>query len=225
MSTTIKQDFLNLENKEFFIDYFDLLISRITNFNMSIEKDIGNSQNNIIIMDNMKAFKILIKTMFQNGQMTEDLIKKTASTVNEHSLYISNDYRKVGEFSDELKFPISRPENIRNDLLNLIYKYDNEWNTLDVFEREASFHISFIKIQPFEDGNRRTARLLLNFNLLRQGRAPVVVTNDLLEYYYQYLRDDDIQGMTRLFQIQAMKEQEIINQLFEQFKKDSSRKK
>lgn len=36
-------------------------------------------------------------------------------------------------------------------------------------------HGEFVKIHPFIDGNGRTARLLLNFELMMHGYAPVIL--------------------------------------------------
>jgi len=51
-------------------------------------------------------------------------------------------------------------------------------------ERAARLHTHFVKIHPFVDGNGRTARLLMNFELLRSGYLPVVIqVADRLAYY------------------------------------------
>ena len=51
-------------------------------------------------------------------------------------------------------------------------------------ERAARLHIDFVKIHPFVDGNGRTARLLMNLDLMKAGLQPVVIkANDRLSYY------------------------------------------
>ena len=51
-------------------------------------------------------------------------------------------------------------------------------------ERAARLHVDFVKIHPFIDGNGRTARLLMNFDLLKAGYQPVVIrAADRLAYY------------------------------------------
>ncbi|MDF2636883.1 MAG: ibpA, partial [Pelosinus sp.] len=51
-------------------------------------------------------------------------------------------------------------------------------------ERAAILHSEFVKIHPFVDGNGRTARLLLNFELLKHGYVPIVIKKEQrLEYY------------------------------------------
>lgn len=217
MKTKIDKNIIECNDAYFFNDYFELLINRLTHSNMSLEHDLGNpddSKNAVRLKDNMKAFKNLLKSLLNNRDMSIDLIKETAKKVNASSPYISNDYRKIGKTLAETDIPISDPENIENDMNNLLYKYNNEWKNLDPIEREAMFHIGFIRIHPFEDGNGRTARLLLNFNLLKQEIAPIIITDDLYEYYHQYIKDEDNESMKNLFKIQSQRENEVLNSIF-----------
>ncbi|WP_394803528.1 Fic family protein [Niabella hibiscisoli] len=42
----------------------------------------------------------------------------------------------------------------------------------------AMLHYKFVRIHPFDDGNGRLARLLLNYVLLKNGYTPVVIKSD-----------------------------------------------
>jgi Fic family protein len=54
------------------------------------------------------------------------------------------------------------------------------------------FHLRYLTIHPFYDGNGRTARMLLNLILIANGYPPIVIRTEDKEKYYQYLTD--IQG-------------------------------
>lgn len=48
----------------------------------------------------------------------------------------------------------------------------------------AEFHYRFIRIHPFDDGNGRTARILMNFILMQFGFPPVIIkTEDKANYF------------------------------------------
>lgn len=50
--------------------------------------------------------------------------------------------------------------------------------------RAAELHTRFVGIHPFVDGNGRTGRLLLNFELMKSGYPPAVIRKeDRLSYY------------------------------------------
>jgi Fic family protein len=51
-------------------------------------------------------------------------------------------------------------------------------------ECAARLHVDFVGIHPFVDGNGRTSRLLMNFELMRQGFLPVIIpVENRLRYY------------------------------------------
>jgi Fic family protein len=53
------------------------------------------------------------------------------------------------------------------------------------------FHHEFVAIHPFDDGNGRMARLLMNLLLMQEGYPPIVIKKDTRENYYQVLRQAD----------------------------------
>lgn len=60
----------------------------------------------------------------------------------------------------------------------------HQHQTLHPIERAAILHARFAGIHPFIDGNGRTARLLMNFDLMASGYLPVVFhKEDRLAYY------------------------------------------
>jgi Fic family protein len=55
----------------------------------------------------------------------------------------------------------------------------------------AEFHYRFIIIHPFDDGNGRMARLLMNFILLKHGFPPAIVRTEDKNNYFAALRQAD----------------------------------
>ncbi len=55
----------------------------------------------------------------------------------------------------------------------------------------AEFHYRFIRIHPFDDGNGRTARILMNFILMRFDYPPAVIKTEDKENYFAVLQQAD----------------------------------
>jgi Fic family protein len=69
----------------------------------------------------------------------------------------------------------------------LIAEYQNEWKEFHPVVRAMLIHGEFVKIHPFIDGNGRTSRLLLNFELMKNGYPPIIIKNEERARYYDAL--------------------------------------
>ncbi len=85
---------------------------------------------------------------------------------------------------------ISGAKHIPPDYINVPFEMQKlmenykQWSNLHPIVKACYLHGEFVKIHPFVDGNGRTARLLLNFELIKNGYPPVIIKNeDRVEYY------------------------------------------
>ncbi len=69
----------------------------------------------------------------------------------------------------------------------LFAEYEQQWNAYHPVVKACLLHGEFVKIHPFIDGNGRTARLLLNFELMKNGYPPIVITKEKRAEYYAAL--------------------------------------
>lgn len=126
----------------------------------------------------------------------EELAKKD-EVLNEHTikqihaLILKNidddnkgNYRDTNVFiSGAVHKPVQSFE-IASKMQEFIKEYEEKRKTLHPIELASFVHIAFVGIHPFIDGNGRTARLLMNLELIKAGFPPVVISvEDRLEYY------------------------------------------
>lgn len=76
--------------------------------------------------------------------------------------------------------------NVPFEMQKLLDKYQ-KWTGFHPVVRACFLHGEFVKIHPFVDGNGRTARLLLNFELIKNGYPPVIFKNENRAEYYDAL--------------------------------------
>lgn len=76
---------------------------------------------------------------------------------------------------------------IRRHMLNFFKWYSANRRKLHPFELAALIHAKLAWIHPFEDGNGRTARTVMNFILMKKGFPMFFIPFEKREEYYQSL--------------------------------------
>lgn len=103
----------------------------------------------------------------------------------------SNSVRtRYGDF-----FEYASPEEtpaLMSDLVDW-YNEAEQSNKYTPVELAALFHYRYIRIHPFEDGNGRVARLLVNYILARHGWPMIVVRSRKKQEYLEALHQTDLE--------------------------------
>lgn len=148
------------------------------------------------------AFLYVLNIVSNKMPLTEFVIK------NVHSLVLMNKpedkgvYRRVpvkimGAFTEPVQ-----PYMIEPKITELLAENEKRKATMNIIERVARFHLEFESIHPFIDGNGRTGRLLMNFELIQNGYPPINVKFSDRKRYYDafdsYSRNQDATPMTIL---------------------------
>lgn len=97
------------------------------------------------------------------------------------------------------RFDYATPEETPALMRDLVEWYNTvvQENNLSAIELASLFHYRYIRIHPFEDGNGRIARLLVNFILLRAGYPMIIVRSNDKNRYLSILNKCDIEvGLT-----------------------------
>lgn len=85
---------------------------------------------------------------------------------------------------------------------------EHDFNPLEL---SAYTHAEFVRIHPFVDGNGRTSRIIMNYQLLENGFLPISIQNETkLEYYKaldQYGNKRDLQPFLKL--VYELEEKEL----------------
>lgn len=132
---------------------------------------------------------LLLKEPYQvdartpDGQPTKKWIK-----VGEYKTTPNNVITVTGE-----PFYFASPEETPAKMHDLIawYREQEEKGESHPLLLAAEFHYKFVRIHPFDDGNGRTARILMNFILMKHGLPPVIIKTQDKQSYFAALRQAD----------------------------------
>jgi len=83
-------------------------------------------------------------------------------------------YKRIPNFLLGRNVETTPPEKVDIEMNNLI-KWYHENQDMHPLERATIFHGMFEKIHPFEDGNGRVGRLLINIILINNGYPPLII--------------------------------------------------
>ena len=140
--------------------------------------------------------------------LSERLIKEIAQAINKNINEIGG-YRTVSVLIRGAEHIPPKPNQVNQLMMQLAYEYNHD-EEADPFEREARFHVRFERIYPFEDGNGRAGRILINRGLLRAGLAPIVVPFERRAEYLAMLANGDADGLADMLRSLSRTEEERI---------------
>lgn len=97
-------------------------------------------------------------------------------------------------------FRFATPEETPAKMSDLMswYRDKSEEEEVNPLLLAAEFHYRYIRIHPFDDGNDRTVRILMNFILMRFGYPPVIIKTEDKKNYLAALQQADA-GMIEKF--------------------------
>lgn len=92
------------------------------------------------------------------------------------------------------RFEYASPQETPALMADLVgwYNEEEQKGNLSPIELAALFHYRYIRIHPFEDGNGRIARLMVNYILSRHGWPMIVVRSRLKQEYLEALHQADL---------------------------------
>ena len=132
--------------------------------------------------------KVLLKEPYENDAITSDgQPVKRRIAVGEYKTQPNNVRTSTGEI-----YYFTPPDQVKpamGDLIDWYRKQEDEGEHPIVIA--ATFHYRFIRIHPFDDGNGRMARLLMNMILIKHGYTVAVVPVEEREQYIGILEQAD----------------------------------
>ena len=158
---------------------------------IGVEKEVLNVDDVIETANHFRCIDMIID--HAKAAPTEKFIKELHLFLKNGTSDSRKDWFAVGEYK---KFPnevggrdTALPEEVADKMKALLTEYNAKEEK--TFEDILDFHVKFVRIHPFQDGNGRVGRLIMFKECLKYNIVPFIIEDDLKMFYYRGLKEWD----------------------------------
>ena len=152
-------------------------------------------------VNHQAAFRYVKQCIADKQSLTEDIVKDIHQILMEH-IMAGGIYRDVSVYISGAQHtppgPVEMYRQVKDFYLDLNWKRDS----LNPIELAAWTHAEFVRIHPFRDGNGRTSRLIMNYQLMSNGFPAIDIAKEhRLEYFNAleaYAMGDNLTPFTKM---------------------------
>ena len=142
-------------------------------------------------INHQNAFKYIFEILETNLDIIT-IIKNLHQIIGSNIIEGAGEYKKhdnylINSNGEEISFTSFKL--VETSMLELKKKYETTWQNLTVFERAVCLHMAVINIHPFSDGNGRTARLIMNYELIKNNYPPILINESQKISYYSIIEE------------------------------------
>ena len=154
---------------------------------MEVSRDV--SVREVFEAKNLARVTGYIRTKSQEGEIDKETIlllhQMLIGGINDQ---IAGRFRTKGEYVRVGTHIAPAPEHVERMIETTLVEYTSDHNSY-FLDKIGKFHLEFETIHPFNDGNGRIGRVLINYQLQRLGFPSVIVRDREKKEYYQAFGD------------------------------------
>ena len=152
-------------------------------------------------VNHRKAFRYVKECIGKGMPLDEGKVKDIHALLMEN-IQVGGVYRDVQVYISGAQHMPPSPALMYRQVKDFYADLSWKGKELNPVELAVWTHAEFVKIHPFTDGNGRTSRLIMNYQLMAEGFPPVsIAKEDRLEYFKAleaYAVEGDLQPFAEL---------------------------
>lgn len=149
------------------------------------------------IVNHQKAFHF-IKKCIADGKILDEKIVKEIHAILMENILTGGIYRTVEVRISGAEHKPPAPTEMYGQIKNF-YADMPDKAAGNAIEFVAWTHAEFVKIHPYVDGNGRTARMIMNYQLMANGFLPISIAKENRLEYFEVLETYAIDGKLQPF--------------------------
>ncbi len=145
------------------------------------------------VINHRKAYRFIKEKIAEGRNLDEEIVKDIHAILMEN-IFAGGFYRNVNVRITGAAHTPPEPQEAYRQVKN--FYADLEWKSRadDPVTYAAWSHAEFVRIHPFIDGNGRTSRLIMNYQLMAKGLQPVSVPQTDRLKYFEALEEYAVNG-------------------------------
>lgn len=140
-----------------------------------------------------RAFSYVKRAVSEGRLLDEEMLKDIHALLMEN-IMVGGVYRNVEVRITGAGFRPPAPQEMFQQKCWFFADMPRQREKLNAIEWAAWTHAEFVRIHPFPDGNGRTARMLMNLQLLTEGYQPISIAKEERLAYYEALEAYAVRG-------------------------------
>lgn len=140
-----------------------------------------------------RAFSYVKRAVAEGRLLDEEMLKDIHALLMEN-IMDGGVYRNVEVRITGAGFRPPAPQEMFQQMRWFFADMPRQREKLNAIEWAAWTHAEFVRIHPFPDGNGRTARMLMNLQLLTEGFQPISIAKEERLAYYEALEAYAVRG-------------------------------
>lgn len=140
-----------------------------------------------------RAFSYVKRAVSEGRLLDEEMLKDIHALLMEN-IMVGGVYRNVEVRITGAGFRPPAPQEMFQQMRWFFADMPRQREKLNAIEWAAWTQAEFVRIHPFPDGNGRTARMLMNLQLLTEGFQPISIAKEERLAYYEALEAYAVRG-------------------------------
>ncbi len=150
------------------------------------------------VVNHKKAYKYVKKCIAEGKALNENIVKDIHAILLEN-IFVGGIYRNQEVRISGAGHTPPSGNDMFAQIKNFYADLEGKSKELNPIEFAAWTHAEFVRIHPFVDGNGRTSRLIMNYQLMVNGFLPISIAKESRLEYYNALEEYAVNGNLQQF--------------------------
>lgn len=144
-------------------------------------------------VNHQSAYRYVKDCIAKGLSMDEKIVKDIHALLMDH-IFVGGIYRNIDVYISGAQHTPPSPNEMYRQIKDFYADLAWKGKKLNPIELAAWTHAEFVKIHPFSDGNGRTSRLLMNYQLMTNGFPAISIAKETRLEYFNTLEAYAVEG-------------------------------